>query len=142
MALLDTFLHELTDRLSASGIRVLNEFEQPLFPLPADDLFVTAAVTGLRAEPPLSVHGGRAVPVQLTLRLRFHGRTEKDAGALPAVRETVLLPLLLDTGLAVTSADCGETAYVRAVDRFVCEAEFSLAGVFTDISSDRNEVIA
>lgn len=131
MAYLETFLHDVTERLSAAGLTVEPEYPQNARPVPAKGLFVTAAVSAVRHEPPLAFSGGSAVPVQLTLRLRFHCGTDRDAAQLSVCWELTVLPVLLGMGLAVQSAAFGETVYDRTLDRFVREAQVQIAGAVT-----------
>jgi hypothetical protein len=131
MAYLETFLHGVTNRLSAAGVKALPEYALKLRPVPADTLFVTAAVGELRHEPPMPFAGGTAVPVSLTLRLRFHCRPEDGAEKLSIFWELTVLPLLLGMGLATASAVLGPPVYDRTLDRLVREAQVQIAAAVT-----------
>lgn len=142
MTALDSFLHQVTGQLSAAGIKALTAYQQPLFLLPEDDLFVTAGIADIRHEPPFPVSDGTAVPAQITLCLRLHGKTAREAGRLSACLETAVLPLLSNAGYAVLSAESGGTVFDRTLDRYVCEAKVRIAAVFTVDLFNGNEVTA
>ena len=131
MAYLEIFLSAVTGRLSDAGLDAVPEYESGMKPVPEDSFFVTAAVTDVRHEPPLPFDGGTALPVTLTLRLRFHCRTGGDAERLSVCWELTVLPALLRMGLAVSAAEFGGTVYDRTLDRLVREGTVRIAGAVT-----------
>lgn len=131
MAYLETFLTSVTDRLSSAGLTALPEYKLRLRPVPADAMFVTAGISGLRHTPPMPFADGAAVPGELTLRLRFHCRTGDDPERLSICWELTVLPILLSMGLAMTSASLGDAFYDKTLDRCVREAQVQIAAAVT-----------
>ena len=135
MAYLDTMLSQFCTVLRANGIDPVTEYGRRLEPLPDAAEFVTVGLPEVHCGTPLKYGSGNAVPAELHLRVRFHCKTNRDAGNLQVRWALGLVPALLDSGLAVTGFTLGAVTFDRAADRFVREAAVTVSALITQTAS-------
>gem|GEM_PF-2933690 len=133
MAYLETVISQIVGTLQENGVTAYAEYELQTSPVPADPMFVTAAVTRFEADvPPVAVYGdGKAFPAVLTLRFRIHGKPNDDPDKLTIIWEVSVLPELMDAGYCIRSAKLGEVQYSRQLDRILREATVTVDALLT-----------
>lgn len=119
---LESLTTQIVDALNADGLCAFTEFSRKLRQLPEKAPFVTAAVSALRLEPPISLRGGQVVPALCTLRFRIHSTPNSNPDRLATIWQSSILPMLLDCGFSVHDAALGPCRFDKTLDRTVREA--------------------
>ena len=136
MAYLDTMLGQFCTVLRANGIEPVTEYERRLSPPPASAEFVTLGLPEIHCGSPMQYGTGKAIPADITLRLRFHCKTGKSADALLIRWELGLVPALLASGLSVTGCTLGPVTFDRELNRFLRECSVTVSAVITETASE------
>lgn len=128
----------LTDQvlsaLNAEGIPAFREFPQPERKLPAGVFFVTAAVSGVECGVPVPCENGTATPVVMSVRLRYHCRTDADLALHTAQADEILLRVLRNVNCGIRKMIRGEIRYPKQLDRLEQETVFVIDGMLWDIT--------
>lgn len=119
---LESLTTQIVDTLKADGLCAFAEFPRNLEHIPEKAPFVTAAVSALHLEPPISLRGGHIVPALCTLRFRIHGKPDANSDRLAAIWQSSILPMLLDLGFSIRDAALGPCRFDKTLDRNVREA--------------------
>ena len=135
MAYLESVSGQVITALRAEGLTVFTEYELQTAPIPQDDLFLTVAVAGMQTDAPLDYPQGIAAPAEVQLRIRLHGRVGNDPDDLAICWELRVLPVLLDSGLALHKTSLGEAHWERRLDRMVREGTAALPALLTRTES-------
>lgn len=123
MAYLETFVSRVCGLLTRSGLTAYPDYARRLKAIPPDCEFLTVGAEKLTLDAPFSEGDSTVIPADLLLRVRLHCRTQESADGLSILFETVLLPELLDGGIAVGKAELTGTVYSKTLDRLVREVQ-------------------
>ena len=110
-----------------AGFCACAEYPQILRPIPQTAFFITAAVSELRTDEPLT--DGCAAPVSVTLRLRYLWRPDCDPAIHIADADECLMQTLTDLQLCVAGMRRGAVSYQKNIDRLECETTLTLGGL-------------
>ncbi|MCQ2408635.1 MAG: hypothetical protein MJ065_08965 [Oscillospiraceae bacterium] len=123
----ERLIAELTSAFGRAGFCACPEYPHILRPIPRSAFFITAAVSELRSDEPLS--DGCAAPVSVTLRLRYLWRPDCDSVAHIADADECLMRTVGDLQLCVTGMRRGAVSYQKNIDRLECETLLTLGGL-------------
>lgn len=117
----DTLLDALLTALNREGIPAYREFSQPRRSLESQRFFVTAAVSSVTCGATVPCEDGAVLPAELTLRLRYHCRTDSDFMLYHAQADAAVQTVLEQTDCNILRVERGEVRYLKQLDR--CETE-------------------
>lgn len=119
--MVETLLDTLLTALNREGISAYREFAKPRRSLETQRFFVTAAVSSVVCGAPVPSKNGTVLPAEVTLRLRYHCRTDSDFTLYYAQTDAVVQTVLEQTDCNILRAERGEVRYLKQLDR--CETE-------------------
>ena len=131
MAYLETITSGITADLQDAGLTAYTEYELQTAAVPNAAQFVTVGIAALKGDMPLSVPNGTAVPTDVRLRVRMHGRAGCDPDQLTMLWELYVLPVLMQSGFALGDMKLSEIRYDKTLDRLLREAEISVPALLT-----------
>ena len=123
----EQLMDSLLGALNASGIPAYREY--PAMQMPTECFFLTAAADICRCGNAVACADGAAAPVTLTLRLRYHCRTDSDFELHCTAADEALYAALLAQDLDIRGAVRDELHYNKTLDRNVCETRIELHGL-------------
>lgn len=119
--MVDMLTDALLTALNREGIPAYREFAQPRRSVEPQRFFVTAAVSHAACGAPVPCESGTVMPAEVTLRLRYHCRTDSDFMQYMMLADTVVQGVLDQAACSILRAERGDIRYQKQLDR--CESE-------------------
>lgn len=130
---------ELLSALNQAGFPAFREYPQPRRSVPAGVFFMTAAEQELECGAAFPCEDGSAVPAVLTLRVRYHCRSDADMICFAEQADAVLRGQLRAKSWDIRRMHRGDIRYEKQIDRLVCETIWVLRGLVIDTLDEEAE---